>query len=540
MGTETRRFKIWSVKHDEAGGKKIEKIFKTPITNPSWAIRNRQSFVISSFHTPFVDIPAHSGGVLIAVQQTHTRNSLRRLVNVHEKPRPTFRNGIGAKRVKLAFISAALATLVIATPTQPRDDELASACTTGSLQCCDSVVSADSAAASVLLGLLSIVVQDLNVDVGLTCSPITAASSCSSPRHAVCCQDNIVHCKRLFADLYHEQGASSPLTVSLFTITSEKTIVISGGLQTSSTAAHLAIHALPMINQPVPEKSSSAPNDNTNTPLLLRRRQAPTTIWVHCLPCPRKLTIYPQLEILNLCSSSPEPVSPIPKRPTLLTKLGIDGRHWHPHSPFDDSHILENSLRRPPIHRQHDFSVVCSTYTTNPPPTFRIHGIRASHDSTGTASPNLSVKRSHLISPEVTSAKNSVERMKMGIMGSWAPAYSFGSYPNVGIVKLAFISAALATLVVATPTPRDDELASVCTTGSLQCCNSVVSPDSLSNTVSGLLGLLGIVVGDLKLLVGLTCSPITAGSSCSAPRQAVCCQDNNFSLISINCVPPPP
>ncbi|KAF5345567.1 hypothetical protein D9757_013437 [Collybiopsis confluens] len=269
MGTETRRFNIWSVKHDEAGGKKIEKIFKTPITNPSWAIRNRQSFVISSFHTPFVDIPAHSGGVLIAVQQTHTRNSLRRLVNVHEKPRPTFRNGIGAKRevvkiklvqstptpdktiiffvnpgpnrvasklptfelliigalllglvnggpsipdgspfpffypdvpplqhiiyrysfgsypnVKLAFISAALATLVIATPTQPRDDELASACTTGSLQCCDSVVSADSAAASVLLGLLSIVVQDLNVDVGLTCSPITAGSSCSAPREA--------------------------------------------------------------------------------------------------------------------------------------------------------------------------------------------------------------------------------------------------------------------------------------------------------------------------------------------------------------------
>ncbi|KAF5386275.1 hypothetical protein D9757_008593 [Collybiopsis confluens] len=112
-----------------------------------------------------------------------------------------------------------------------------------------------------------------------------------------------------------------------------------------------------------------------------------------------------------------------------------------------------------------------------------------------------------------------------------------GTVGRKGRVKLAFISAALATLVVATPTPRDDELASSCTTGSLQCCNSVFLASN--PTVVGLLGLLGIEIQDLDLLVGLTCSPITAGSNCNG--EPVCCEDNSHgSLIAIDCVPAPP
>ncbi|KAE9407599.1 fungal hydrophobin, partial [Gymnopus androsaceus JB14] len=68
----------------------------------------------------------------------------------------------------------------------------ASSCSTGSVQCCDSVESASNPAVGLLLGLLGIVLQNLNVDVGLTCSPITvigaSGSSCSA--QAVCCQDN--------------------------------------------------------------------------------------------------------------------------------------------------------------------------------------------------------------------------------------------------------------------------------------------------------------------------------------------------------------
>ncbi|KAJ3714373.1 hydrophobin 2 [Lentinula raphanica] len=103
--------------------------------------------------------------------------------------------------------------------------------------------------------------------------------------------------------------------------------------------------------------------------------------------------------------------------------------------------------------------------------------------------------------------------------------------------KLAFVSAVLATLAVATPAPRT-EPASSCSTGDLQCCNSVEAANSAS--AAAILSLLGIVVQDVTALVGLTCSPITVigvgSNGCSA--QAVCCDDNSHGgLISIGCVP---
>ncbi|KAH9849343.1 fungal hydrophobin-domain-containing protein [Lenzites betulinus] len=68
-----------------------------------------------------------------------------------------------------------------------------STCSTGDIQCCNSVQSASDPATSLLLGLLGIVVQGVDVLVGLTCSPITvigvgSGGSCSSS--VVCCQDN--------------------------------------------------------------------------------------------------------------------------------------------------------------------------------------------------------------------------------------------------------------------------------------------------------------------------------------------------------------
>ena len=70
-----------------------------------------------------------------------------------------------------AFAVATLPLLAAATPLAVRGD--AGSCSTGSLQCCNSVQSAKSSAVGVILGLLGIVLQDLNVDVGLTCTPIT-------------------------------------------------------------------------------------------------------------------------------------------------------------------------------------------------------------------------------------------------------------------------------------------------------------------------------------------------------------------------------
>lgn len=87
----------------------------------------------------------------------------------------------------------------------------ASPCSTGPIQCCNSLESvcrvfrsrvwrqltqfslqADSGAGSLLLGLLGVVVQGLDVVLGLDCSPISVigvgGGSCNS--NVVCCQNN--------------------------------------------------------------------------------------------------------------------------------------------------------------------------------------------------------------------------------------------------------------------------------------------------------------------------------------------------------------
>ncbi|CAA7260093.1 unnamed protein product [Cyclocybe aegerita] len=83
-------------------------------------------------------------------------------------------------------LAVTLAALAAATPVQRAE------CTTGPVQCCNSVQSANDPAAAALLGLLGIVVQDVTVQVGLTCTPITviggADNSCSA--QTVCCENN--------------------------------------------------------------------------------------------------------------------------------------------------------------------------------------------------------------------------------------------------------------------------------------------------------------------------------------------------------------
>lgn len=73
---------------------------------------------------------------------------------------------------KLAFV-ASLVTLAVATPTPNAADE---SCSTGSLQCCSSVESASDPVVSTLLGLLGIVLGALDINVGVTCSPITVSN----------------------------------------------------------------------------------------------------------------------------------------------------------------------------------------------------------------------------------------------------------------------------------------------------------------------------------------------------------------------------
>ncbi|KAI0325156.1 fungal hydrophobin, partial [Cubamyces sp. BRFM 1775] len=78
-----------------------------------------------------------------------------------------------------------------------------------------------------------------------------------------------------------------------------------------------------------------------------------------------------------------------------------------------------------------------------------------------------------------------------------------------------------------------------CSTGSIQCCNKVVTPQE-ANSQGLLAGLVGVNVQDLTGLVGVQCSPITgiglSGNSCSA--QSVCCENNSVgTLVSVGCIP---
>lgn len=141
---------------------------------------------------------------------------------------------------------------------------------------------------------------------------------------------------------------------------------------------------------------------------------------------------------------------------------------------------------------------------------------------------------------------------------------------------VAFTTLALPLLAVATPVELQARQS--CSTGSLQCCDSTVSVSihrvswkdapiltgrahlqANSAEANVLLGLLGIVLGDITGLIGLNCSPLTvvgvgSGNACSA--NAVCCENNNVvsvrarkylvpgrssrkqgGLISIGCLP---
>ncbi|KAF8895194.1 fungal hydrophobin-domain-containing protein [Infundibulicybe gibba] len=97
---------------------------------------------------------------------------------------------------------------------------------------------------------------------------------------------------------------------------------------------------------------------------------------------------------------------------------------------------------------------------------------------------------------------------------------------------------AAATAVPRTTTPTTP--ASQCNTGDLQCCNSSQESSDTSAGLNTLLSLLGVVVGDLTGVIGVSCSPISAvavgGNSCSA--QPVCCSNNSFKgAVALGCTP---
>jgi len=100
--------------------------------------------------------------------------------------------------------------------------------------------------------------------------------------------------------------------------------------------------------------------------------------------------------------------------------------------------------------------------------------------------------------------------------------------------NLLALSAAFLSIVSAQGIP-----ASQCNTGPVQCCLTagyVSSPQ-----IATVLNTLHIVVSDLSVLLGLTCSPITVagvGSGASCNALPLCCADNSHGgIVSIGCSP---
>ncbi|RDX49772.1 fungal hydrophobin [Lentinus brumalis] len=86
-----------------------------------------------------------------------------------------------------ALILAALPLLAVATAIQGRNDSPPPSSTD---LCCKATGTASDPAIAKQLGLLGIVVQDVNALIGVNCSPITVIGSSSCSTTTVTCTDN--------------------------------------------------------------------------------------------------------------------------------------------------------------------------------------------------------------------------------------------------------------------------------------------------------------------------------------------------------------
>ena len=70
-------------------------------------------------------------------------------------------------------LSAVATFAILAVATATPNSAPASSCSTGPIQCCNTVEKASDPAASKILASIGVVVQDVDALVGLTCSPVT-------------------------------------------------------------------------------------------------------------------------------------------------------------------------------------------------------------------------------------------------------------------------------------------------------------------------------------------------------------------------------
>ncbi|TFK98570.1 fungal hydrophobin-domain-containing protein, partial [Pterulicium gracile] len=108
--------------------------------------------------------------------------------------------------------------------------------------------------------------------------------------------------------------------------------------------------------------------------------------------------------------------------------------------------------------------------------------------------------------------------------------------------KLSILVLAVSGALAATIQPRGGAAAPSCSSGPVQCCNTVQDPDSANYAATKqTLGLLDAAIQGLGVPIGVGCTPISVigvgpGSSCSG--ESVCCEDTTYSgTIGLGCVP---
>ncbi|KAF9066906.1 hypothetical protein BDP27DRAFT_1365262 [Rhodocollybia butyracea] len=104
--------------------------------------------------------------------------------------------------------------------------------------------------------------------------------------------------------------------------------------------------------------------------------------------------------------------------------------------------------------------------------------------------------------------------------------------------KLALVTAALATLIVANPTSL---ASSTCSTGFIQCCERTATAAEVLKTraIVALLKRGGINTSNITGTVGFSCSSLNVpcGDSCG-PAHTLCCTKSALNvIISVGCTP---
>ncbi|KZT67523.1 hydrophobin-domain-containing protein [Daedalea quercina L-15889] len=75
-----------------------------------------------------------------------------------------------------------------------------------------------------------------------------------------------------------------------------------------------------------------------------------------------------------------------------------------------------------------------------------------------------------------------------------------------------------------------------CNAGANYCCNSVTNASNADESTTGILNAIGVDLSDTLNNVGLGCTSLVGGASCST--NALCCENNTFSgLIAVGCTP---